>query len=758
MFRQTCSVFALLTVLFMIVITSDGIHAQTARECYERGLVLKAAGDIDGAIGMFDKARKLDRDFADANYELARCYIQINTLASRKKAGFAIDHALGLDHDNLQYLFTLSELYHRKYMHNERFRALQKILKIVPDYYDALYALADYYTFRYNDLKRRYAAQNLNDLLDPNLAGYLFSEKSAQLMLNHARMQIESIDGLEEELLISNPGIMESERRKAIEIYERLELDCPNDYTASYKKGLLYYYAHEFKEMIDVFNELVSRDSTQIDAYLFLGIGYAELGEHEKSNRNYVKAISKMSEEERALFENIDFISPEFDTESWRKTLQPQNIDNTGFWRSKDPLFLTNFNERKLAHYGRIAEAILLFSQPENELPGWKTDRGRVLIRYGRPNLETDEVVAAPLYNPMVMSPLKGEKTSKYDHLRDLSYVPFPGNNVFNYTYWRYDDFTFVFGVPKGDYSTDFELKSWRSIDFREKEIEIFEEYTDRYTYTPRGLMFAFPVDFVEFKGENGKTDVDIYYDIPLNVIQMKRLETTWQGVVVHGVFIFDKDWDLITSNVDTTALIIDSADFDSTSINLYPQCSEQHFAPGDVHIAVELVDTAQGNTGVFRAPVVVEDFHRPELQISGLLVGNLIEKQAGHLPIGRNNMSLHANPQHLFGTHQQIYLYFEIYNLYVADEFNRSRYTMEYSIQPLQPEQGLLKRVFQFIKGVREGVAVTSDITGIGRTDNRILVIDHGINKPGEYILNIKVTDKTTGQSAERTMSIRLY
>lgn len=52
------------------------------------------------------------------------------------------------------------------------------------------------------------------------------------------------------------------------------------------------------------------------------------------------------------------------------------------FWLRRDPTPGTVENEFKEEHYRRIAYANLHFA---HELPGWKTDRGRVYIVYGPP-------------------------------------------------------------------------------------------------------------------------------------------------------------------------------------------------------------------------------------------------------------------------------------------------------------------------------------------------------------------------------------
>ena len=54
------------------------------------------------------------------------------------------------------------------------------------------------------------------------------------------------------------------------------------------------------------------------------------------------------------------------------------------FWLQRDPTPGTEENEYKEEHYGRIARANLRFST--RQVPGWKTDRGRIYIQYGPPD------------------------------------------------------------------------------------------------------------------------------------------------------------------------------------------------------------------------------------------------------------------------------------------------------------------------------------------------------------------------------------
>lgn len=64
------------------------------------------------------------------------------------------------------------------------------------------------------------------------------------------------------------------------------------------------------------------------------------------------------------------------------------------FWARRDPTPRTPRNEEQEAFYARIAEANRRFREGgAADVPGWRTDRGRIFIRYG----EADAVLSHPL-------------------------------------------------------------------------------------------------------------------------------------------------------------------------------------------------------------------------------------------------------------------------------------------------------------------------------------------------------------------------
>jgi GWxTD domain-containing protein len=55
------------------------------------------------------------------------------------------------------------------------------------------------------------------------------------------------------------------------------------------------------------------------------------------------------------------------------------------YWKSKDPVNETTFNELMNEFYRRIDDANLRFKTTDNK-PGAETDRGEILIKFGEPD------------------------------------------------------------------------------------------------------------------------------------------------------------------------------------------------------------------------------------------------------------------------------------------------------------------------------------------------------------------------------------
>jgi GWxTD domain-containing protein len=114
----------------------------------------------------------------------------------------------------------------------------------------------------------------------------------------------------------------------------------------------------------------------------------------------YQPLIHIMKDDERGVYDRL--------------TLDGKRNYLRAFWARRDPNPGTGENQAEVAYYAKIAEANRRFHEGgAGSVPGWRTDRGRILIRYGEP----DEVKDHPMGN------LAPYESWKYTHGRQRIFV-----------------------------------------------------------------------------------------------------------------------------------------------------------------------------------------------------------------------------------------------------------------------------------------------------------------------------------------------
>ena len=85
------------------------------------------------------------------------------------------------------------------------------------------------------------------------------------------------------------------------------------------------------------------------------------------------------------LEKDVAYIITDEERKAFKKLTSDEERENfiEEFWRRRDPDPDTDENEYKEEYYERVAYANEHFA---SGIPGWKTDRGRIWIMYGKPD------------------------------------------------------------------------------------------------------------------------------------------------------------------------------------------------------------------------------------------------------------------------------------------------------------------------------------------------------------------------------------
>jgi GWxTD domain-containing protein len=462
------------------------------------------------------------------------------------------------------------------------------------------------------------------------------------------------------------------------------------------------------------------------------------------------------------------------------------------FWLRRDPTPDTPDNENREEHYRRIAYANERFSSGK---PGWRTDRGRIYIAWGPP----DEIESHPsggayyrewsegggststypferwryrylegvgeqiilefvdpsfsgeyrltidpsekdalLYVPNAgLSALEEmgivDKGSRFDRT-DGTHNPLrpgelgPGNaqrSGFD-QFERLRILAAVMKPPEVKFKDLEELVRTR-ISFN---LLPFETRTDFLRVTDETILVPITISVrkrdVTFKFENG---------IHRSVVNVFGRITTMTGRTVQT---FE---DILSVDVPAS-LFEQSLDLPTVYQKALP------LRPGLYKLNLVLKDVNNGNIGTLEQRLAVPQFEEGKLAHSTLILADQIERVAtknvgaGQFVIGDTKVRP-AVPED-FNRDERLGIYLQVYNLSVSDQTHKPDVLIEYTVQKGS------QTVFSHSE-------TTEQVPRVGQQMTLEKVLPLTNFEPGEYTLNIRVTDQLNHQSINPTATFRV-
>ena len=294
------------------------------------------------SIQAFEKIISKDKKYAPAYNELAKLHLLDHSVNSRQRAMRMIQQAISSDPDNIEYRLTRGKIWWAQGLRSRALNQFENVIEKHPENTDVLNGLGMFWVYEFLRIKDNSQTRDFRG----------FAQEAKQEAIQVLRKSIQ-LDGT----------------------YQQ----------PYYFLGILYFedkYWDAFHALMQALHMQYPDDK---NALLFCGLAAYQIGEFDESHEYYQRALDLMSIEERELLESIDLLAPEEDHASRDRT---QTIDallkREMFWKRQDPLYLSDFNERKMAHFGRMAYANLRFRRFSDDVEGWQTDMGKTYIKFGR--------------------------------------------------------------------------------------------------------------------------------------------------------------------------------------------------------------------------------------------------------------------------------------------------------------------------------------------------------------------------------------
>jgi GWxTD domain-containing protein len=491
------------------------------------------------------------------------------------------------------------------------------------------------------------------------------------------------------------------------------------------------------------------------------------------------------------LDEDVVWIITDEERAAFKQLSNDEERDNfiEAFWQRRDPTPDTEENEYKEEHYQRIAYSNEHFAAG---IPGWKTDRGRIYIIYGKPDEIESHPSGGTYERPMEEG---GGETSTYP-FEDwrYRYIEGIGQEViiefvdpcmcgeFHMTLDRSEKDALLYTPNAG-------LTMWEQMGMANKAQRFNSNGLERLGAGPESSMVASkefdrleqfaklqaapPVKFKDL--EEAVNSKIILNPMPFDVrsdyvkvtsdtvlvpitIQLKNRDITFankDGIQRGTVNIFARVSTLTDKVVqtfeDTVQVDVPADELPRTAENASVYWKALPLRPGRYKLSIAVKDVNGDRKGVWARGIVVPEFSDDKLASSSLIVADQMDPVptkyigTGNFVIGAMKIRPRVAPADgkpaLFKRTRDPKLNFwmQVYNLSVDEKTHKASATFEYNITNMATN----KQVVQKMES-------TDTMGNVGDQITLQKSIAAANLQPGIYKIEIKVNDNVSKQTID--------
>jgi GWxTD domain-containing protein len=454
------------------------------------------------------------------------------------------------------------------------------------------------------------------------------------------------------------------------------------------------------------------------------------------------------------------------------------------FWRRRDPDPKTPYNEFKEEHYRRIVYANENFT---SGIPGWKTDRGMVYIKFGPPDHIEDYVYGAgydrPSWEGLGKTKVFPTQFWEYRYIEgigsdvELEFVDSGGGNLYTLTTDPNTKDLLLHADTQGKTLAEQTEDAWRidrvvnrhdagSRDDRFTHERIKDQPFNKYELL---ASISKPPE-IKYKDLKSIVDTRIYYNLLPFVVRADYIKISEQQVLVpvtlqiptDEITFKDRKFGMISGEVNFYGIVTTMSgrfvqEFEDQIIRDMKQeaLEEEKKIPsryqkflllptGIYKLGLVVKDVNSGRIGSLEIKLNVPSYQRDTLNGSSLILTRRItrvENSGNDIgPFVLGDLKLVPDLDHRFQATDPLLMYMQVYNMTIDQNRLkpdvRVEYIAELDGQPFYRYQDLTGDTYQFISGDR-------------------LVITGGLPLkkfvPGKYTLRIRVHDNISGADLER-------
>ncbi len=581
-------------------------------------------------------------------------------------------------------------------------------------------------------------------------------------------------------------------------LYEKYLRLRPDDVDALYGLAVSYTEEQNYRSVVGIGEMALARNPGEARLLALLAQAYAGMGDPDRALALFSQYFDAIPAGERALYKDLQLVARPEELKVYESLSEDERAAFlTTFWRKRDLTLISGGLAREAEHYRRVWFARTHFAKA---VQPWDR-RGEVYIRYGEPDYRSrshapnalpsaeaeavKERLALGFEGYFIES---GDMTAEsffggvddedeltigdYDFIEPAYPVTFNERSV----PWESWIYTQVGGGVEFVFVDEFLNGKWQfpplpdgtrmsgerlSALLRSHPGVVLNDVvasTPEYFDLPPGIEpLEFYYDVARFRGEEGKTGVEVYYGVPTLEVGIENEN----GHVRRSVVISDDEGEEVFRTRDD--LHFGGIDYRQLKKGTFvPDVAYLEVPPGTYRMAVHLADVNSGKWGVY-----VQDLEAPtfsdSLAMSDLeLAWAIGDEEDFHDKYRKGDVWVMPMPSRSFVNNRSVFVYYEVYNLQ-RDEFGQTRYKVSYTIQQDVRSGssifGLLSGGFKRLmaRGRKPQVAVSYEHVGRDVWEPIHLELDSKKMILGLNQVEVEVMDLSSGQSVKREAIFRL-
>ena len=625
-------------VLLCALSLPHGILAQrsAARAALEEGVRLALEGDTARALGHIERAVTIDPGYAEAHFLKGVYHAR---QAPRSTGGFrrrliarqALDQAVRHDPENPLYLLEFARLLMMQEIRVDARRMLRRALDVAeradaPTLAEVHYQLGIFSETTWRRLRYR----RLLPIGIAELRGDIAFESANYVW-----------DVLQASGYATGQGA--AAREAMLDHFHRALTANPAHTGAATHLLAFYYDAGRMAEFTAEALRFVRAAPSEPRAYLALGLGLHAEGRDDEAAGAFEYAVELMPDEVRADFLAVSRLLTQDDAEIFEARIGADPADAARrFWTAWDPLYLTPSNEYWAEYLSRMAYVDLRFGLPEYDIPGWRTDRGEIWVRYGRPLRQASF----------------GANTTGAGDMESTGRVT---------TVWSYgrNGPVFVFRGMPGYRGATF------ANDFRFYAENYRARQPARFTAPSLPALLQVPAQIARFRGAGDEIDLEVYAAVPLD--SLRQAVGVAAATFETGLFVVAPDGAEIRRVAEARQVTFEDG-------RALPLNWRTTVPAGQPHIvSAEARDPLSWAAAVHRARVGARSFPAGEPSVSDILLTRSLEVVVDP-PRARADLRMVPEPTLTYDPDDEIGVYFELYNL-LPDSSQVASYELELAV-----------------------------------------------------------------------------